>query len=84
VTHPNGTVLAEALERLLAHDWPAAHALVQELDDPIGWRIHGLVHRIEGDLANSRYWYGKAGATLDPARSVEDEIRELRDRLATD
>jgi len=81
MTSPN--ILAEALERLLANDWPTAHALVQELEDPIGWRIHGLVHRMQGDLANSRYWYQKAGATLDPARSIEDEIMELRERLAS-
>jgi hypothetical protein len=81
VTSPYATPLAEALERLLANDWHAAHVLVQELDDPIGWRIHGLVHRIQGDLANGRYWYDKAGVTLDETRSVEEEINELRDYL---
>jgi len=81
MTHLRTGVLAAALEKLLAHDWQAAHALVQDLDDRIACRIHGLVHRIEGDLANSRYWYGRAGAALDPARSVEDEIAEIRDRL---
>ena len=82
VTNPHSTELAKAIERLLENDWRAAHAIVQDLDDPIAWRIHGLVHRLEGDLANSRYWYGKAGVTLDRARSVEDEINELRDALA--
>jgi hypothetical protein len=81
VANAHTTVLAEAIERLLANDWRAAHRLVQDLDDPLAWRIHGLVHRVEGDLANSRYWYGKAGVTLDDARSVEDEIRELREYL---
>jgi hypothetical protein len=81
VTSPHATPLAEALERLLANDWRAAHALVQDLDDPIACRIHGLVHRIQGDLANSRYWYDKAGAQLDEKRSVEDEINELRDYI---
>lgn len=73
--------LAEAIERLLANDWHTAHGLVQELDDPIAWRVHGLVHRVEGDLANARYWYDKAGLTIDDARSVEDEISELREHL---
>jgi hypothetical protein len=83
MTNPHATVLAEALEKLSAHDWRSAHALVQDLDDPIAWRMHGLVHRVEGDLSNSRYWYNKAGAALDTARSVEDEIRDLHDRLAS-
>jgi len=81
VANEHSTVLAEAIERLLANDWRAAHSLVQDLDDPLAWRIHGLVHRIEGDLANSRYWYDKAGVTLDDARSVEDEIRDLHEHL---
>lgn len=75
------TVLAKAIERLLENDWRAAHSLVQDLDDPVAWRIHGLVHRVEGDLTNSRYWYSKAGVTLEDARSVEDEISELRGYL---
>jgi hypothetical protein len=75
------TVLAQAIERLLANDWRAAHSLVQDLEDPLAWRIHGLVHRVEGDLANSRYWYSKAGVTIDDAPSVDDEIRQLRGYL---
>jgi hypothetical protein len=81
MTNPDAARLAEAIERLQANDWRAAHAIVQDLEDPVGWRIHALVHRVEGDLANSRYWYDKAGMALDPTRSVEDEIAELRDLL---
>ncbi len=81
MTNPHATQLAEAIERLLVNDWRAAHALVQDLDDPIAWRLHGLVHRVEGDLGNSRYWYEKAGVTLDQSRSVEEEISELSSYL---
>lgn len=78
---PHDKRLAAALARLQANDWPAAHRLVQDLDDPLAYRIHGLVHRIEGDISNSRYWYERAGARLDEARRVEDEIEELRRQL---
>ena len=81
MTNPRPNQLAEAIDRLLANDWRAAHALVQDLDDPIAWRLHGLVHRVEGDLVNAAYWYDKAGVTIDDARSVEDEISELREYL---
>jgi len=84
VTNPRASQLAEAIERLLANDWHTAHVLVQDLDDPIAWRVHGLVHRVEGDLANARYWYDKAGLTIEDACSVEDEINELREYLAHD
>jgi hypothetical protein len=84
MTNPRPNQLAEAIDRLLANDWRAAHALVQDLDDPIAWRVHGLVHRVEGDLVNAAYWYDKAGVTIDDARSVEDEISELREYLKHD
>ena len=84
MTNPRPKQLAEAIDRLLANDWRAAHALVQDLDDPIAWRFHGLVHRVEGDLVNAAYWYDKAGVTIDDARSVEDEISELREYLKHD
>ena len=74
--------LIRAIDLLEANDWPGAHALVQDLDGPIACRIHGLVHRMEGDLANSRYWYQRAGVAFEEARRVEDEIRELRDLLS--
>ena len=49
-------------------DWNKAHVLVQ--DDPsrdAAW-VHAYLHRVEGDLANAGYWYGKAGrpAASDP------------------
>jgi len=75
MTNPRAGQLAEAIERLLANDWPGAHALVQDLDDPIAWRVHGLVHRVEGDLGNAGYWYDKAGVTMDAARSVQRAAR---------
>jgi hypothetical protein len=78
VTKPDVERLVEAIERLQASDWPAAHRLVQDLDEPLACRIHGLVHRIQGDLADSRYWYSRAGSKLDEARRIEDEIDELR------
>lgn len=41
-------------------DWERAHKIVQ--DDPsreAAW-VHAYLHRVEGDLSNARYWYGKA------------------------
>jgi hypothetical protein len=42
-------------------DWERAHALVMnESGKDCAW-IHAYLHRVEGDLDNARYWYGKAG-----------------------
>ncbi|MEO7402277.1 MAG: hypothetical protein ABIU95_01250 [Burkholderiales bacterium] len=74
--------LAQAIALLRAHDWQGAHAIVQQHEDnPIADHLHGIVHRIEGDLANSRYWYNKAGARFSATRSIEAELSEIETSL---
>ena len=41
-------------------DWERAHALAQSADGRDGDWVHGYLHRVEGDLDNARYWYGRA------------------------
>jgi dihydrodipicolinate synthase/N-acetylneuraminate lyase len=55
--------LLQAVELALAGDWDAAHQLVQR---------HAVLHKIEGDLGNARYWYHRA----DRMEYIEDEPRE--------
>ncbi|MBI3275136.1 MAG: hypothetical protein HYZ60_04165 [Methylocystis sp.] len=42
-------------------DWDRAHKCVDTRDDPDSMWAHAYLHRKEGDLANSRYWYARAG-----------------------
>lgn len=74
--------LQEAVERALAGDWQAAHRIVQEYEaDPSAAWIHAVVHRMEGDLGNARYWYGRCGRALREAVSSEAELLEIRSAL---
>jgi hypothetical protein len=42
--------------------WEKAHAIAQSAEgDPSHDWVHALVHRIEGDDGNARYWYRRAG-----------------------
>jgi hypothetical protein len=41
--------------------WDAAHALAQEDDSESGAWVHAYLHRVEGDLSNAGFWYGRAG-----------------------
>ena len=50
-------------------EWAKAHALSQEDEGPNGSWVHAYLHRKEGDLANARYWYARAGRT-PPAKTV--------------
>ena len=68
---------ARAMEQLAAGDWDGAHETIQAGEDTLACLIHGHLHRIEGDLANARYWYRRAGEEL-PDHTIEEES----DRLA--
>ena len=59
-------------------DWVAAHAIAQDDDTPLGSWIHGLLHLIEGDVGNARYWFAQAGR---PARKP-DEADALWEEIA--
>lgn len=50
-------------------DWARAHELSQEDEGPAGSWVHAYLHRREGDAANARYWYARAGRT-PPAKTV--------------
>jgi hypothetical protein len=74
--------LLEAVERALAGDWPAAHVIVQDHEeDAVAAWIHAVVHRMEGDLANARYWYRRCGRPLREGVATDAELREIRDAL---
>jgi hypothetical protein len=54
--------LLKAIELALDGQWDAAHGIVQQFEeDPTAAWIHAVLHKIEGDLDNSRYWYRRAG-----------------------
>lgn len=55
----NETPHTGAIEAALASDWTKAHEIVQELNDPLACWIHAILHKMEGDAGNSRYWYGR-------------------------
>lgn len=71
-----------AIDRLAEGDWQAAHAIVQNLEDPLSCSIHALCHRIEGDLENARYWYRRAGVAFTRDRPVEQELAVLQGEIA--
>jgi hypothetical protein len=74
--------LLEAVELALAGDWESAHRIAQEHeeDQTANW-IHAVVHRMEGDLGNARYWYGRCGRELREEVSTDEELREIRGTL---
>ena len=56
--------------------WEKAHAIVQDMQDSTGARIHGYLHRKEGDSGNAAYWYTRAGRQM-PTNTLHKEWEEI-------
>ena len=72
-----GAALAYTIEMLRARDWQAAHEIAQESKEPLAAWAHGIVHIIEGDESNARYWYEKAKRPFPGMAAVDAEIALL-------
>ena len=70
--------LPRALDLLDAGDWQAAHEIVQKEDSALAAWLHGIVHTLEGDLDNARYWYRRAERTFPGAGAVREELAAAR------
>ena len=73
--------LRQAAVLLAAGDWQAAHEIVQDDEESrLSCWAHAIVHVMEGDLPNARYWYRKAGRSF--SEDVAAEIAALNAVLA--
>jgi len=74
--------LRRAITLLETGDWQGAHAIVQKDEDsPLPCWAHGIVHIMEGDISNARYWYREAKRPFPAVPSVPDEIAALKRSL---
>ena len=73
--------LLRGVDLAIAGEWDEAHEIAQrhEGDATADW-LHAVLHAIEGDAGNARYWYRRCGkldrAGSDPAVELE-AIREM-------
>jgi hypothetical protein len=71
--------LLQAIDLAAAGQWDAAHRIVQQYDaDPVASWIHAVLHKIEGDLDNSRYWYRRAGKMECVDREPLSELETIK------
>jgi hypothetical protein len=75
--------LRSAVDMALAGEWDEAHAIVEvDAADPTACWIHAVLHKVEGDAGNARYWYARAGRLDSVNREATEELAEIRDGLA--
>jgi hypothetical protein len=58
-------------------EWETAHQIAQDDTSGEGAWVHAWLHRIEGDVANARYWYRQAHRDL-----AEGDLREEGKNIA--
>ena len=76
--------LLEALDAAEAGRWDEAHEIVQqdEGDETACW-IHAVLHAIEGDRGNARYWFARAGKLDRADNDASVELAAIRTSLDT-
>ena len=75
--------LLQAIDSAVAGQWDAAHQIVQqyETDTTAAW-IHAVLHKIEGDDSNARYWYRRAGKLEHVSDQPAAELAVIRKEVA--
>lgn len=69
--------LLSALLFTVNDEWENAHEIAQRKEGELDYdRIHALLHRIEGDDFNARYWYRRINETYE-AKSIQEEWKIL-------
>jgi hypothetical protein len=76
--------LGTAIRYLRNGDWQRAHAIVQADESVFGCWAHGIVHMMEGDFGNARYWYRRAHRAYpsdnDSASELDALVQALKQR----
>jgi len=74
--------LLDAIDAALTGDWQRAHQTVQQdEDDPIACWIHAVLHKIEGDADNSRYWYSRTTHGYGDFTDARQELAAIKREL---
>ena len=63
-------------------DWDKSHNIAQDYSDNSANQIHGVLHKIEGDEWNSKYWYARTnGKKYEDFSDANEELKAIQDGL---
>ncbi|HAF00100.1 MAG TPA: hypothetical protein DCO68_05140 [Methylophilaceae bacterium] len=75
----NTAKLEKAVQLALEGDWDASHNIAQDYSDVMANWIHAVLHKIEGDVWNSKYWYARtAGKQYEDYVTASDELLAIQ------
>lgn len=71
-----------AVQAALDGDWDASHNIAQSYNDLTANWLHAVLHKIEGDEWNSKYWYARtAGKKYEDFRDAGKELMVIQELL---
>jgi hypothetical protein len=74
-TELNVAELKIAVQAALDGDWDTSHNIAQNYKDPTANWLHAVLHKIEGDEWNSKYWYAETSGKR--FEDFNDSTKEL-------
>lgn len=76
---PSREDLIRAVDLAIAGDWNGAHEIAQQDEaDPTFCWVHAVLHKIEGDAANARYWYRLSGQAYEAYPDAKAELAAIK------
>ena len=79
----NKSDLLQAIDAALNGEWDTSHKIAQVYSDPTANWIHAVLHKIEGDEWNSKYWYAKtSGKQYEDFTDTIKELEAIRSSLS--
>jgi hypothetical protein len=73
--------LKSSVEFTLNGDWHRAHQIAQDASHPLAHWIHAVLHKIEGDEWNSRYWYRRTDKHYEDYADSTAELQAILQAL---
>ncbi len=78
----NKDALLKAVQLALDGNWDASHKIAQDYSDSTANWIHAVLHKIEGDVWNSKYWYARtAGRAYEDFTDANEELLQIQRML---
>ncbi len=78
----NKQALLAAVQASLDNDWDKSHRIAQDYSDSTANWIHAVLHKIEGDEWNSKYWYARtAGKKYEDFSEANQELKAILNSL---
>ena len=72
----NNSDLIKAVNAALSGDWHGAHNIAQDMEEADAHWLHAILHKIEGDEWNSKYWYARsAGHHYEDYSDSAEELK---------